>query len=125
MTDETTVGDAERASEPPVERFGVASIVAVVVLGLIAAWFVYDGVGSLLGLPALFAELGLEAETPWAALWLGALQAPVIFAAAAIGARRLPVGRYTIVLIAALGTIAALRLTLIAVATGTIAVFGA
>lgn len=133
MSDATNARDEGRAStdadavggSATAERFGVARIIAVVVLGLIAAWFLYDGIGSLLGLPALFTELGIEAEIPWPALWLGAAQAPPIFAVTAIAARRLPAARYTLVLIAALGVIAATRLSLIAVATGTISVFTA
>ncbi|MFN3707927.1 hypothetical protein [Microcella sp.] len=118
--------DAEpTAREPDAARFGAARILLVVVFGVIAAWFLYDGIGSLVNLPQLFGQLGIAAETPWAALWLGAVQAPVIFTAAALAARRLPVGRYALVLIATLGVIAALRLSLIAVATGVITVFPA
>lgn len=116
--DTTPATDAE-------PRFGAARIAVLVVLGLIAAWFVYDGIGSLVNLPQLFTELGLEAEIPWVALWLGAVQAPVIFAAAALIGAHQPVARYALVLIAALAVIAAARLSLIAAATGVITVLPA
>lgn len=122
MSDELTTD--ETAETEPV-RFGAARILVVVVFGVIAAWFLYDGIGSLVNLPQLFDQLGLADETPWAALWLGAVQAPVLFAAAAVVAARQPVGRYALVLIATLGVIAAVRLSLIAVATGVITFFPA
>lgn len=122
MSDDNAV---EAAGETERVRFGAARILVVVVLGVIAAWFLYDGIGSLVNLPQLFEQLGLADETPWAALWLGAVQAPLLFAAAAVVAARQSVGRYALVLIATLGVIAAVRLSLIAVATGVITFFPA
>jgi hypothetical protein len=113
------------ARDADAARFGAARILIVVVFGVIAAWFLYDGIGSLVNLPQLFDQLGLADETPWVALWLGAVQAPVLFVAVALGAARQPVGRYALVLIATLGVIAAVRLSLIAVATGVITFFPA
>jgi hypothetical protein len=102
----------------PGTRFGAARVIVTVLLGLVAAWFLFDGVSSLIGLPELLTELGGEAsEIPWVPLWLGAIQPAVIFVVAALVARRQPLARYTLVLIVALAVTATARLSLIAVAT--------
>ena len=119
MSDTDTSAQEERV------RFGAAHILVTVVLGLIAAWFLWDGIGSLVNLPPLFEQLGLASETPWTALWLGVAHPVVFFTLAVLAARRLPVGRYALVLIATLGAMAAVRLSLIAVTTGTISLLPA
>jgi hypothetical protein len=126
MSESTTPApEGDAGAQETAARFGAARVIVTVVLGIIAAWFLYDGIGSLVNLPPLFAQLGIAQETPWAALWLGAVQAPVLFIAAVLAARTLAVGRFALVLIGALCTIAAVRLSLIAVATGVITVFPA
>lgn len=101
-------------------HYGVAALLSIVV-----GWFVFDGVSSLVGLPAFYAQLGVPAdEVPWVALWIGVIQ-PVLFflAGIAIGHRR-PLAQFTLVLITALAVSAAARLTIIAVATGSITLVG-
>lgn len=114
--------DTPAAPAPERVRFGAAHILVTVVLGLIAAWFLWDGIGNLVNLPVLFEQLGLTDETPWLVLWLGVLHPVVFFVLAVLTARRLAVGGFALVLIGTLGAIAAVRLSLIAVATGTISV---
>lgn len=95
---------------------GVAAL-----LSLLVGWFVFDGVASLIGLPALYAQLGVDpARVPWAALWAGVVLPIVLYAAAVLVARRLTLTRFTLVLIVALTATAAVRLSLIALATGSI-----
>jgi hypothetical protein len=57
---------------------------------------------------------------PWAALWAGVLLPVVFFVAAVVIARRESITRFTLVLIVALAATAAVRLSLIAAATGSI-----
>lgn len=101
------------------QRWGVIAL-----LSIVAGWFVWDAVGSLVSLPQLYAQLGIADEVPWVVLWLGVVQPVVIYAAALVVATRQPLARAALVLLASLGAIAALRLSIIAVATGTITIFG-
>ncbi len=96
-------------------HWGVAALLSAIV-----GWFVFDGVSSLVGLPALYEQLGVADQVPWVALWLGALHPIVVFVAGVMVARRMPLTRFTLVLIVAIAAIAATRLTVIAVATGSI-----
>lgn len=101
-------------------HYGVAALLSIVV-----GWFVFDGVSSLIGLPAFFAQLGVPAdEVPWVALWIGVVHPVVFFLAAIAIGRRSPLTQFTLVLIAALAASAAARLTIIAVATGSITLVG-
>lgn len=101
------------------QRWGVIAL-----LSIVAGWFVWDAVGSLVSLPQLYEQLGIADEVPWVVLWLGVVQPVVIYAAALVVATRQPLARAALVLLASLGAIAALRLSIIAVATGTITIFG-
>lgn len=95
---------------------GVAAL-----LSLLVGWFVFDGVSSLVGLPALYAQLGVDpARVPWVALWAGVVLPVVLYVAAVVVARRQSLTRFTLVLIVALAATAAVRLSLIALATGSI-----
>lgn len=95
---------------------GVAALLSALV-----GWFVFDGVASLIGLPALYAQLGVDpARVPWVALWAGVVLPVVLYAVAVIISRRQSLTRFTLVLIVALAATAALRLSLIALATGSI-----
>jgi hypothetical protein len=101
-------------------HWGVTALLAVIV-----GWFVFDGVSSLIGLPALYeqlsSQLGLEsAPVPWVALWAGVVLPVVFFVVAVVIARRESITRFTLVLIVALAATAAVRLSLIAAATGSI-----
>lgn len=97
-------------------HIGVAALLSALV-----GWFVFDGVASLLGLPALYAQLGVDPErVPWVALWAGVVLPIVVYLAAVIVARRQSLTRFTLVLIVALAATAAVRLSLIALATGSI-----
>jgi hypothetical protein len=113
-------GAAESAARdaPPAARsgFGAAKIAVAIVLGLLAAWFLFDGVSNLLALPQQLAALGIADRTPWVVLWSSAAMPPLIFAAAIIISRRLSVAHFTLVLIVALCVIATSRLSLIAAA---------
>lgn len=98
---------------------GVAAL-----LSLVVGWFVFDAVSSLVGLPELYAQLGVDpANVPWAALWAGVLVPVVFYALAVIVGRRLSLTRFTLVLIVALAATATVRLSLIALATGSITLF--
>ena len=101
------------------QRWGVIAL-----LSIVAGWFVWDAVGSLVSLPQLYEQLGIADDVPWVVLWLGVAQPIVIYAAALVVAARAPLARAALVLLASLGSIAALRLSIIAVATGTITIFG-
>lgn len=98
---------------------GVAAL-----LSLVVGWFVFDAVSSLMGLPALYAQLGVDpANVPWVALWAGVIVPVVFYAVAVIVGRRLSLTRFTLVLIVALAATATVRLSLIALATGSITLF--
>lgn len=98
---------------------GVAALFSVIV-----GWFVFDGVSSLVGLPALYEQLGVASEqVPWVALWLGVMHPVVYFVAAILVGRRMTLTRFTLVLIVSIAAIAATRLSVIAVATGSILLF--
>lgn len=99
-------------------HWGVTALLAALV-----GWFVFDGVSSLVGLPALYEQLGVAEQVPWVALWLGVVHPIVYFIAAMVVGRRMTITRYTLVLIVAIAAIAATRLTIIAVATGSILLF--
>ncbi len=125
MTDSTVSAPELEPTAPTadhgtrLQRGGVAAL-----LSLVAAWFVWDAVGSLVSLPQLYAQLGIADDVPWVALWLGVVQPLVLYAAALVIAVRQPLARGTLVLVAGLAAIAALRLSIIAVATGTITLLG-
>ncbi len=89
-------------------------------LSAIVGWFVFDGVSSLVGLPALYEQLGVVEQVPWLALWLGVAHPIVYFVAGVMVGRRMTLTRFTLVLIVAIAASAATRLTMIAVATGSI-----
>ena len=111
------------ASGPgPTDRGARAGV--VLVLGLLVAWFTWDAVGNLVALPELLTQLGLAQSIPWPALVLGVAMPVVYYAAAIVIGARLTLARLTLVLIASLAAIAATRLSLIAVATGTLTVLG-
>lgn len=101
-------------------HIGVAALLSIVV-----GWFVFDGVSSLIGLPAFYAQLGVPpGDVPWVALWIGAVQPVALFLTGAALARHRPLTSFTLVLITAIAASAALRLTIIAVATGSITLVG-
>jgi hypothetical protein len=90
-------------------------------LSMVVGWFVFDGIASLVSLPAFYAELGVSSEgVPWFLLWSGVVLPVVFYAVAVVVARRQPMTRFTIVLITALAATAAVRLSIIAIATGSI-----
>ncbi len=96
-------------------HWGVAALLSAIV-----GWFVFDGVSSLVGLPALYEQLGVVDQVPWVALWIGVAHPIVFFVAAVMMGRRMTLTRFTLVLIVAIAASAATRLTVIAVATGSI-----
>jgi len=104
---------ADSAARP---RFGAARTVVAVLLGLLVAWFLWDGLSSLVGLPAQFEALGIADRTPWLVLVAGLIAPPLIFGLSILLARRQPLAQFTLVLIVALGAIATTRLSLIATA---------
>ena len=73
-------------------------------------------------MPELLSDLGLAESVPWPTLVLGVAMPVVYYAAAVVIGVRLTLARLTLVLIASLAAIAATRLSLIAVATGTLVV---
>lgn len=95
---------------------GVAAALSVFV-----GWFVFDAVSSLIAFPLELAQLGLGAgPVLLGALWAGVVMPVVLYIAAVVVARRQPLTRFTLVLIVALAAAAAVRLSLIALATGSI-----
>jgi hypothetical protein len=115
MTDATPDATATPA-DPPRPRFGAARIAVTIVLGLLGAWFLFDGISNLLAFPQQLEAFGIAERTPWLILWASVVAPPVIFAVAALIGRRQPVTRYTLVLIVALCVMATTRLSLIAAA---------
>ena len=85
-------------------------------LGLLVAWFLWDGLSSLVGLPAQFEAFGIADRTPWLVLVAGVLAPPLIFGLSILLARRQPLAQFTLVLIVALGAVATTRLSLITTA---------
>jgi len=117
--------DAVTPDPPHAARFSGAHVGVAAVLSLFAGWFVFDGVASLIGLPAFYAQLGVDpANVPWVALWAGVALPVVFFAAAVLTARHYSLTRFALVLIVALAATAAVRLSLIAAATGSIVFLG-
>lgn len=110
--------DAPAAARP---RFGAGRAAVTIVLGLLAAWFLFDGVANLLALPQQLDALGVADRTPWVVLAASVLAPPVLFALGVLVGRRQPVTRYTLVLIVALAVIATTRLSLIAAASVVVA----
>jgi hypothetical protein len=114
---------AGTAPAAPADRGSRAARLGVVMLlGLVVAWFTWDAVGNLIALPELLTGLGLEQSIPWPVLVLGVAMPAVFYVAAVAIGVRLTLARLTLVLIACLAAIAATRLSLIAVATGTLMV---
>ncbi|QOD94319.1 MULTISPECIES: hypothetical protein [Microcella] len=125
MTDarDLTPPRTDPAGTAPVDRGSRAARLGVILLlGLVVAWFTWDAVGNLIALPELLTDLGLAESVPWPALVLGVAMPVVYYAAAVVIGVRLSLARLTLVLIASLAAIAATRLSLIAVATGTLVV---
>ncbi|MER3390643.1 MAG: hypothetical protein RJQ01_11515 [Microcella sp.] len=110
-----------RGAEPDRGSRG-ARVGIVLLLGFVVAWFTWDAVGNLVALPELLTQLGLAESIPWPALVLGVAMPVVAYAAAVVIGARLPLARLTLVLITSLAAVAATRLSLIAVATGTLGV---
>lgn len=108
----------ERATPPT--RFGIAHIVVTVIFGLISAWFLFQGLSQLIEFPIVLEQQGVADSTPWAALWIGLLQVPIIFIGAVLVLRRKPVGQFALGLMVSVTAIAALRLSIIAIASGVI-----
>lgn len=97
-------------------HWGVAALISALV-----GWFVFDGVSSLVGLTALYEQLGVASDqVPWVILWLGVLHPVVFFVLAIVVGRRMTLTRFTLVLLVALAATATTRLSIIAVATGSI-----
>lgn len=117
QVEQPSATNAERGTRA--QRWGVFAL-----LSLVVGWFVWDAVGSLVSLPQLYEQLGIADEVPWVPLWLGVVQPVVLYGAALAIASRQPLARAALVLLASLGAIAALRLSIIAVATGTITLVG-
>jgi hypothetical protein len=118
-----TPSGTDPAGTSPADRGSRAARLGVVLLlGLVVAWFTWDAVGNLIALPELLTDLGLAESVPWPALILGVAMPVVYYAAAVVIGVRLTLARLTLVLIASLAAIAATRLSLIAVTTGTLVV---
>lgn len=97
-------------------HWGVIALVSALV-----GWFVFDGVSSLVGLPALYEQLGVAADqVPWVILWLGVVHPVVFFVLAIVVGRRLTLTRFTLVLLVGIAATATTRLSIIAAATGSI-----
>lgn len=95
-------------------HYGVAALLSIVV-----GWFVFDAVASLIAFPAALASQGDEPSAAlWVLLWAGVLLPVLLFGAAIAVGRRQPLPRFALVMIVALATTAALRISLIAVAAG-------
>lgn len=99
-----------------------ARIAVAVVLGLLAGWFLFDGISNLLALPQQLEVIGIADRTPWVVLWASVLLPPVIFAIAIVVARGQSVARFTLVLIVALCVMATSRLSLIAAAGAAVSI---
>jgi hypothetical protein len=98
-------------------HYGVAALMSIVV-----GWFVFDAVASLVAFPVALASQGDEPSLAlWALLWAGVLLPVLLFAAAIVVARRQPLPRFALVIIVALTTTAALRISIIALAAGSTA----
>ncbi|RZT58119.1 hypothetical protein EV140_2359 [Microcella alkaliphila] len=108
----------DRSTAPT--RFGIAHIVVTVIFGLIAAWFLFQGLSQLIEFPLVLEQQGVADSTPWAALWIGLLQVPVFFVGAVLVLRRRPIGQFALGLMVAVASIAAVRLSIIAIASGVI-----
>jgi len=123
MTEALDPADSAPSDSTPSDRGSrLARLGVILLLGLVVAWFTWDAVGNLIALPELLTELGLEQSIPWPVLVLGVAMPAVFYAAAVAIGVRLTLARLTLVLIACLAAIAATRLSLIAVATGTLMV---
>lgn len=111
--------NAEAQDAPAVarSRFGAGRVAVTIALGLLAAWFLFDGVSNLLALPQQLQALGLADRTPWLVLAASVLAPPVVFALGLVVGRRQTLTRFTLVLIVALATIATTRLSLVAAAS--------
>lgn len=98
-------------------HYGVAAL-----LSIILGWFIYDALGSLIGFPAELAAVGLQPSPILVVLlWAGLLAPVVLFVAAILLTRRQPLPHFVLVIIVALASSAALRLSIIALASGSTA----
>jgi hypothetical protein len=78
--------DADETGDARVERRSDVVIVTLVFVVLFA-YQLYSAISNLVGLPQVYAEIGLAAAVPWAVLYAGVVVPPVLFAAASAVAR--------------------------------------
>lgn len=80
--------DAAR-DDAPAERTERRSDVVIVTLVFVvlSAYQLYSAVSNLVGLPQVYAQVGMPDAVPWALLYAGVAVPPVLFAAASAVAR--------------------------------------
>lgn len=122
--DPTTPGPAAGAHAPAPKPYqprpphvGWAATTVAIVLGLFYVYYLFDAIRSLVILPGQYEQLGLSrADAPWALLIIGVLVPVVVYVLAfVVGLRRNAAGK-ALVLLAGLGLVACLNLSIIALA---------
>jgi hypothetical protein len=103
----------------------VAAIVLTVAFGVLHLAPLFQGIANLVALPSYYAQLGIEAYTPWWLLVFGVALPPLSFTAAILLGRRRSLTHRVALLAVSLATVNALVLSfgalapiLLAVAAG-------
>jgi hypothetical protein len=94
-------------------RYGWPSLALAVLFGLLYAYDLWEAVGNLIGIPALYSAVGLS-PVPWWLLIVGVLLPAAVYVAALRLGRRLGVGGRALLFLLGLAVVAALSLGVVA-----------
>lgn len=124
MSDSTPISDSDNPIEAVVAddtaqasrgRYGWLSLVVAFLFALLFAYDLWEAVGNMVSLPAVYDAFGYGSENvPWWLLWIGVLIPVVVFVAAFIGGRRRNVFAKAVIFFVGLAVVAGLSLGVLA-----------
>ena len=124
MSDSTPISDSDNPIEAVVAddtaqasrgRYGWLSLVVAFLFALLFAYDLWEAVGNMVSLPAVYDAFGYGSENvPWWLLWIGVLIPVVVFVAAFIGGRRRSVFAKAVIFFVGLAVVAGLSLGVLA-----------
>lgn len=124
MSDSTPISDSDNPIEAVVAddtaqasrgRYGWLSLVVAFLFALLFAYDLWEAVGNMVSLPAVYDAFGYGSENvPWWLLWIGVLIPVVVFVAAFIGGRRRSVVAKAVIFFVGLAVVAGLSLGVLA-----------
>ena len=110
MSDDTVVTETDG-------RVGrVGRLIVAIFFGLLFAWALYQAISNAVNVPAFYDAIGIGDQVPWWLLILSVAVPPLLYIAAYLVGRRLPLFGQALVFLVALATSYVLWLSIVTLA---------